>query len=564
MKGVDLTVPRGKNRWIIAALCSVILLAVVASFQFTTWLNGPGDPTARRLDTGWSYLKDGVEQPIKMLPSTLDVNGGPLILCRALTAEEKLHSRYVLTLRSRYSSVRVWADDILIYEAAQGKEHALGSMWHFIPMSECADADRLTIELHPYDSSGYTVESILLDTPGAVWYALLMENISVILFGAICLILAIAMLTAAVLLKRWKSPMYAPLLSFALFLLLSGAWIFLDSKITTLGGGNYALSYFLSYAAFYLLAVPFLLYIRFMTKDCGRLLHVLTWALLFNAGISLALHMAGLVQLRHTAVVVHALILVSLSVSTVAFWNSVVRRRDRQLRFSFLGLLAIYVFGLTSIILYHLKRLPAADSTELYMVGLSILIFGIAVDMVSAFGQFWKLKESAEHYRRLAMVDSMTEIGNRNAFHVYLNDLQKQSPGKLAFVVFDVDDLKQINDQLGHHLGDQAIYTAALCIQIAFGHAGACYRIGGDEFAVILTGKAVSELPELLIRFRREVEQRWDDSLPSHGISYGWASEDFSKETSITAEDLARLQADADRSLYQQKQERKAGESAAT
>ena len=556
---MDSAVPGWRDRWAFAAVGVVVLLAIAASLQFATWLDGPGSPEARRLDTGWFYLRDGVSEPIDSLPCTLDVEGESLVLCRDLTEEEKLHSRYVLTIRSRYASVRVWADDALIYEAAQGREHALGSMWHFIPMSACAQADRLTVELQPYGSDTYTVESMLLDTPGAIRYALLWDNGPVILFGSVCLLLAISVLTAAALLRRWKSQAYAPLLAFALLLLLSGAWILLDSKITTMGGGNYAVSYFLSYAAFYLLDVPFLLYVRQMTPNCRRLLTVLIWAVILNAGLSMALHMAGLVELRHTAVIVHALILVSLPVSTAAFWDSAVRRRERRLRFSFLGQIAVYVFGLVSIALYHLDRLPAAKSTSLYMVGLSILIAGMAVDMISSFGKFWRTKEAAEHYRRLAVVDIMTEMGNRNAFQGRLDALLEQNPEQLAFVAFDVDDLKRINDQMGHHVGDQAIYTAALCIRAVFDAVGYCHRIGGDEFMVILTGKPVSQIPELLSRFQREVKARWDDRLPSCGISYGWASAAFSAEAPLTVEDLTRLQAEADRSLYQRKQERKAG-----
>lgn len=248
---------RWRDKWVFAAVGVVILLAVAASFLFATQLNGPGEPEARRLDTGWFYQHDGGSEPIASFPCTLDVQGGELLLRRDLSEEEKLHSRYVLTLRSRYASVRVWADDTLVYEAAQGEEHALGSMWHFIPMSQCTDADQLTVELRVYGGSEYTVESFLLDTPGAIRYTLIMDNISAILFGVICLLLTVITLLAAMMLKWWKSRMYAPVLEFSLFLLLSGAWIFLDSKITTLGGGNYAVSYFLSYAAFYLMPVPF-------------------------------------------------------------------------------------------------------------------------------------------------------------------------------------------------------------------------------------------------------------------------------------------------------------------
>lgn len=559
---VNSFVPRWRNRWAFMAVGVVILLAMAASFLFATPLDGPGTPEAKHLDTGWSYLRDGTKQQIASLPVTLEVSEEPLLFFHQLTDEETSRSRDVLTLRSRYASVSVWADDTLIYEAAQGKEHALGSMWHFIPMSRCADAEWLTVELRPYDNGEYTMESVLLDTPGAVRHELITDNLSAILFGSVCLILAIAVLIASILLKQWKSPMYAPLVVFAMFLLLSGGWIFLDSKITTLNGGNYALSYFLSYAAFYLLQVPLLLYIRFLAKDFRRVLSVLIWLFILNAALSFVLHMAGLVQIRHMAVIVHGLIIVSLPVCTMALWKSVIRRKEHQFRFTFMGMLAIYVFGLISIVFYHLELLPAANSTYLYMVGLSLLIIGMTVDMLISFGQFRQMQEYTEHYRRLAMEDSVTMLGNRNAFELHLKRLAEHSPKRLAFVVFDVDDLKQINDRMGHHIGDQAIYAAAQCIRAAFGDAGDCYRVGGDEFTVILTGKAVGKIPFFLERFQKEITTHWNKTLPSHGASYGWASAEFSKEAPVTAERILRLQAEADRSLYQQKQERKVGKKA--
>ena len=170
---MDSAVPGWRDRWAFAAVGVVVLLAIAASLQFATWLDGPGSPEARRLDTGWFYLRDGVSEPIDSLPCTLDVEGESLVLCRDLTEEEKLHSRYVLTIRSRYASVRVWADDALIYEAAQGREHALGSMWHFIPMSSCAQADRLTVEECENDAYLLAWESIPPHQPWDYLFAFL-------------------------------------------------------------------------------------------------------------------------------------------------------------------------------------------------------------------------------------------------------------------------------------------------------------------------------------------------------------------------------------------------------
>lgn len=153
----------------------------------------------------------------------------------------------------------------------------------------------------------------------------------------------------------------------------------------------------------------------------------------------------------------------------------------------------------------------------------------------------------------------MTALGNRNAFQLYLSNLLERPPERLSFVVFDVDDLKRINDQLGHHVGDQAIYIAAQCIRAAVDTFGSCYRIGGDEFAAVVTGKAVAKIPEILSRFTREVEIHWNMQLPSSGVSYGWSSASFSPKTPLTAERLSQLRAEADQSLYRLKQDRKEG-----
>lgn len=547
---------RKQSLWVFVAVVMVFFLVLAAALLAPIYLTGPGETMAQRLDTGWSYLHGGVEYAIESLPHTAQLDGDTLVLRHSLTRQE-LNENYVLTLRTHYASIRAWADDTLIYEAAQGEARALGSMWHFIPMEACFGAETLTVELNVYSGDTYPLESVLLDTPGAVQYTLIRENGGPIFFSFVCMFLTVIMLLCAALLIRWKSQMYLPMLALALFILLSGLWILLDSKITTIGGGNFALSYFLSYAAFYLLMVPYLLYVRLMLVSTRRVLNVLIWAFLINAAACLALHMAGLVQLHSTAVIVHILILLTVPVTTGAFWHSVVRLGDKQLRFSFIGLLAVYACGFGSIALYHTGLLRTTNNTALYILGLSILLTGMVADAITMFGRFWRQKEDMDRYRRLAVEDSMTDLGNRNAFQLYLTHLQENETEQISLVLFDVDDLKRINDQLGHHVGDQAIYMAAQCIRSVFAVVGDCFRIGGDEFAVVITGKAALRVPELLARFDRKMDERWDTQLPSGGVSYGWASFD-GKET-LTVERISQIWEEADQSLYQNKRQRKAG-----
>lgn len=538
----------------------MFLLALAASALFSTRLEGLGPASAQRLNSGWSYLQDQEFAPVPTLPCTLEKSGETLLLQHDLT-ERELYKEYILAIRTRYASIRAWANEALIYDqAVHGEEHALGSMWHFIPMSRCENATLLTIELRTYDGeNSWKLESVLLDTSGAIRYTLLKDNIGAIFFSFICLILTLIILFCVVVMVRRKSQAYVPLLSLALFMFLSGLWILLDSKINTIWGGNYALSYFLSYAAFFLLPAPFLMYMRLMLKDGQRGLSILIWALILNAGLCITLHMADLVRIRDTAVLVHVLILLAIPVSTRAFWRSVVQRRERQLRFTFFGMLAVYVCGLVSILLYHLGRLQTANNTSLYILGLSILLAGMTADALAFFGQFWRQKESADRYRRLAVEDSMTSLGNRNAFQLRMANLLKSPPEQLAFIVFDVDNLKMINDQFGHHVGDQAIYLAAQCIHAIFAPVGPCYRIGGDEFTVVVTGKAINRIPVLLAGFMQQLDSQWKDLPVRTGVSYGWSCARFTSDAPLTSKQLLQLRKEADHSLYRLKYSRKQG-----
>ena len=89
----------------------------------------------------------------------------------------------------------------------------------------------------------------------------------------------------------------------------------------------------------------------------------------------------------------------------------------------------------------------------------------------------------------LAYADPLTGLGNRRALDERLERAVERG-GPLAIAFCDLDGLKQINDTHGHDAGDRAIRRAADALAAAArGRAGAyVYRVGGDEFCVVLEG----------------------------------------------------------------------------
>ena len=459
---------RLQNVMILAGAAVVVLLAVFASALFDTRLQGNDAGAAKRLENGWIYESEGEWRLLPQLPCTLAWEGESLVLRREL-ANVDVPEEYCFVFQTRYSSIRVWAGERLIYEAAGGKEHALGSMWHFIPVADMQGEKQITVEFRRYATEReWELKGIMLDHPAAALYEILLSYMPQILFGMFCFMLAGLLLVFSLITAYRKRSMAVPQISLAFFMLLSGLWILLDTKVTTLWGGNYAISYFLSYAAFYLMCVPFLVFVRSMVKSENRLLGILIWIFIANAGVCFVLHMTGLAQLNDTVPAVHILIILAMIVST-------------------------------------------------------------------------------------AMRDDMTGLGNRNAFQLCQSYLAGQAPGRLDVLLFDVDNLKRTNDLLGHHTGDMLLQTMAKGIYAVFSSMGECFRIGGDEFCVVIVEKTASRVSEAVEVFEKEAKRLLRYFPEYANVSYGHVLWENTAEEKLTPERLALLIEEADRNMYQMK-----------
>jgi diguanylate cyclase (GGDEF)-like protein len=101
------------------------------------------------------------------------------------------------------------------------------------------------------------------------------------------------------------------------------------------------------------------------------------------------------------------------------------------------------------------------------------------------------LMQDEEHAKRQARLDPLTGLGNRRAFDERLDraiDRARLQAQPLSVIVSDLDDFKEINDSYGHLNGDELLRTAAAAMLAAVRDNDACYRWGGDEFAVLLPG----------------------------------------------------------------------------
>jgi diguanylate cyclase (GGDEF)-like protein len=143
----------------------------------------------------------------------------------------------------------------------------------------------------------------------------------------------------------------------------------------------------------------------------------------------------------------------------------------------------------------------------------------------------------------LANRDELTGIGNRRAFAARTKQLlRRRKPGSVVLAILDVDGLKVLNDGCGHQSGDEMIATIGQ--RLGDSH-GSVYRIGGDEFAVVIDREAGETIATLLEDIQ-PVTHRFEACGHEHeiGLSFGHA-------TSQAGDTIESLFARADARLRQ-------------
>ncbi|WP_051235686.1 GGDEF domain-containing protein [Marinimicrobium agarilyticum] len=152
---------------------------------------------------------------------------------------------------------------------------------------------------------------------------------------------------------------------------------------------------------------------------------------------------------------------------------------------------------------------------------------------------------------RLALVDSLTGLGNRAALDTALHRelrLAERQETELSMLIVDVDHFKKINDHLGHSRGDEILKQVANLMSDTLRDSDLLYRYGGEEFVVLLSNTGPAGAAVIAERLRRTVAQVFARSDRPVTVSMGISSRRPEGEISMHS-----LFDRADQALYRAK-----------
>ena len=171
------------------------------------------------------------------------------------------------------------------------------------------------------------------------------------------------------------------------------------------------------------------------------------------------------------------------------------------------------------------------------------------------------MKENITTLNRRAYIDALTSVRNKWAYASFIDDLQTcldADDGNMQFAVgvFDCDDLKLVNDKYGHDKGDIYLKKASHLMCHVFQHSPV-FRIGGDEFSVILQNDSFRDRDELIREFKKamaETNAAAGNPWEQVNVSFGIAEYDSEQDGAVI--DVVRR---ADKNMYENKRNRKMG-----
>ena len=237
-----------------------------------------------------------------------------------------------------------------------------------------------------------------------------------------------------------------------------------------------------------------------------------------------------------------------MSLVTVAPIFEINAERNKHIRQSIIFILLLLAFTTTITIFFsrsitkplkkltiEAKKMITGDMNAEFNIRQNDEIGELAKSFAAAK---FHISQHMKQMQGLAFQDSLTGVRNKMAYDNYRSELNARvESGEVksyGIAIFDTNNLKEINDTYGHENGNAYLVNSCKLICQIFAHSP-IFRIGGDEFIAILTGKDLENYHELFDQLKESMDLTKNASFPWKQISIacGFGIADYAKATTI-------------------------------
>ena len=516
------------------------------------------------ITSSWTLDREGTQAvDVKKLGEYMDAESGVLSIYYQLP---QMYADISLVYRSKDVYTRILVDEEVIYETSvyESKYYnrSPGNLWNVLNINSKYSGKCLELQITMvYDTDAITVDSLLMGDKADIILGIFADNIFGIIVSLLLILLGVVLLVMDWLPSYVHAKRHHGLCWIGIYALLTGVWSLIETNIVQFCVEDMRILQLIDNMIMMIDTIPLLLYIdkeyQILKNRVLRLLGYLGVAYIF---LCVAVQYIGTKDMHH--MLNGGLYIMIITDFAMCIWLIVrffkLKKAQKPVMNCFLMIMGLISCCSCSLFeTFRSLQVDRMDRAGLLRIGMLLLCVCFAIGSQI---ETYKIVEQGLKYdliSKLAYSDGLTGLGNRTA---YLEQLEEygQSPDEiiqLGIVYLDVNNLKTVNDNQGHDIGDKLIKISAKIIEDSFGCFGKAYRIGGDEFCVLLTG---IDSEEKYAKGLQVFEQLIDETNGAESymfdvqIAHGFA---VCKE--ITTEKLEDTIAYADCQMYHNKTELK-------
>lgn len=518
------------------------------------------DNKVRSLNEGWYYIENG-EKISVTLPAEIEYHETDSLTLYNDDLTEANDSKYLRTTGVQHDT-RIYAGEKELYRFndrdLKRNDTVLDNIICLAELPQNMDNTSLVMVFQNTGNGSYIVHEVMVGGWTEVMSSLFLENIVSLFMTYSMIVLGILSMGLAVIMHRLhldgKRLVYA-----SLFLLVCGFWCLTDSSFMQLLASYGKGVVYTNFYLFMLIMVPIVHYLK-MTGEMRRykFFDVFLYLCYINMIVQSIFVYTKTFEFFEMLPVTHFIFVAGVLISVVLSVHEYKRTADKDLAVCIRAFVTEGIVGIITIICYIFKFNAYQNMFQIgILLFVLILLYSLGKEMVESM----KYRTEVEAYRRMAEEDKLTGLKNRRAYDVMMQSMEENHRQcRNALMIFaDLNGLKAVNDNFGHNDGDELITAAANCIENAYSELGDCYRVGGDEFCVIIFNPKYDEsairkrLSEEIIKYNQRYPER-------HALSIAYGSS-YLRDENGNWKSVSIWRDEADQKMYLDKKRQKAGRS---
>ncbi len=466
----------------------LLLLVLIAFFMSISAKNFSLGGQVQDLNDEWMVTYGDEVIQDAQLPLKLDIppNTPYTISRRIITADE---AGSVIRIRASMMSASVYIGEQLIYQE-DIKDRSTWfydpypSVWYFvhIPIDTEGETLRITFSSPVQVFSGLvnaisfgTGESLLIDS--------LSDRFLDFIISFFLILVGIVLIFITPLTRKINAD--TRILLLGEFAIAVGFWLLSETRIMQIFTGNRFFIGSIGYLTVAFMPIPLLLYIRENVHEKFKGFYSAISAIFGLQLVSmLFLQVTGTVFYINSNSITLTLVIISALFIIWTLLYEVIKRSNKSALRLLIYFIIFLAFVTPEILLFFFQLFDFQSS--FISIGVMVFYLLLAADSISYINTLMIKKNETLFYQKLAYQDSLTGGFNRAAFDRDLvSHMNQQETSEFRLILFDLNELKKINDTYGHVTGDKAIAAVYDALNASFNEFGTCYRISGDEFAVL-------------------------------------------------------------------------------